>query len=460
MAIEELYILPPLAIARFGSSETPLEAFELEESEAEPLAFRKIVPKETLEVDRESGAISRSYVPSRIRFKDGDSIRPVAPFLEVFARIAATPDVLEPLTLDLLSSEGIRPEAVNWSIRVANLKVFRQTGNPDDKVTASIQSFSDHKIYELKGQSANFLDGKFISFGNVRYIRPTTKFPEIRLRFTPAQGKVYGASPVRLVEGQEVIDPVFVGYEERIVYNKDRGTWYGFQADANSPVIPNPSDIYHGYWPSDQALPTSWGYLDDVCDGQVSLSLTLKNGKSLEAHSWISACMPDFAPDCDPIRTVADELEQLILGPSVDSQDVSIHNAARIVLRSLETIRLMNTMVMNGNVIDGRANIAATLGRQDTNDYKRYYAPIMAASLTDNLAVRALHERIFSALQSGSAPWFAEVLRRPEEVGDLSDKGRRKMPPMLRGADGRALALTRRQIDMIVKAAIKGLYDS
>jgi hypothetical protein len=61
-------------------------------------------------------------------------------------------------------------------------------------------------------------------------------------------------------------------------------------------------------------------------------------------------------------------------------------------------------------------------------------------------------------LKSGSAPWFDQVLRRPEEVGDLSDEGRRKMPPMLRGAESRCLALTRRQIDKVVRAATQSLF--
>ena len=62
----------------------------------------------------------------------------------------------------------------------------------------------------------------------------------------------------------------------------------------------------------------------------------------------------------------------------------------------------------------------------------------MATSLVDNLAVRALHERILSGLSSGAAPWFSDVLRRPEEIGDLSNAGRRKMPALMRNADGRA----------------------
>jgi hypothetical protein len=44
-------------------------------------------------------------------------------------------------------------------------------------------------------------------------------------------------------------------------------------------------------------------------------------------------------------------------------------------------------------------------------------------------------------------------------VGDLSNKGRRKMPALMRGADGRALALTRRQVDVIRKAARKAQFQ-
>jgi hypothetical protein len=96
--------------------------------------------------------------------------------------------------------------------------------------------------------------------------------------------------------------------------------------------------------------------------------------------------------------------------------------------------------------------------RQDTNDFERLYEPIMAASLVDNLAVIALHERVFNALSSGAAPWFTEVLRRPEEIGDLSNTARRKMPALMRNADGRALTLTHRQINTVIRAAAAAMF--
>src|SRR6266478_6545790 len=124
MAIVELRILPPFAIARFGSSPIPLEAYELRRSDDDPLGYREIKPVETLEVDEATGAIARNYVPDRIRFKDEQSrIRPVAPFLEVFA--VTSDGALQPLTLHLLRAEGLDAQSVQWSVDVANLKVFR-----------------------------------------------------------------------------------------------------------------------------------------------------------------------------------------------------------------------------------------------------------------------------------------------------------------------------------------------
>jgi hypothetical protein len=155
---------------------------------------------------------------------------------------------------------------------------------------------------------------------------------------------------------------------------------------------------------------------------------------------------------------VADELDQAMSGPTVALEDVTLDQVEEIVRRAVETVRLLNTAVMNGNTIHGRTAVASAMPLQDTNDTGRLFSPIMAPTLVDNLAVVALHQAIFAALRSGTSTWFADVLRQPEEVGDLSDKGRRKMPAMMRGADGRYLALTRRQIDSVRKLADKGPF--
>jgi hypothetical protein len=455
MPISELRILPPFAIARLGASPNPLEAYSLALPDDKPLDFRVICPQETFEVDPESGAIVRAYKPKRIRFKDGRKIRPVAPFLEVWARTSQM--VLEPLTLDLLKNEGLSPATVHWSLEVANIKAFRRTGDEKDRITAKLESFNDHDVHALLGKSDNFFEGKTLPFGTVRYVRPTPEFPETRLRFTPAAGLVYGAHKERIEKEGEPpqTDPVLTA--ERIIYDPARGKWRG-HIDNGGPDNTNPGSIYAGFevatgW-------QSWGYLDDACDGIVTVQLARKDAPPLFAHAHISSGPPTFVPDALPIRTAADELVQIVLGPDIgDKEEVLIEDALEIVRRAVETVRTLNTAVMNGNPTDGRLNIASTMVRQDSNDYGRQFAPIMASSLVDNFAVRVLHERVFAALSSGSAPWFAEVLRRPEEIGDLSDKGRRKMPAMMRGADGRMLTLTRRQINQVIRAATCALFQ-
>ncbi len=453
MAISELRLLPPFAIARLGSSPTPLEAYELRVDPKALLDFRSLHPCETLKVDPATGEIECSYVPANIQFKDGDQIRPVAPFLEVFARTGE--NELEPLTLDLLAAEGLTPKHIHWSVKVGNIKAHRRTGKDADRIYAEILRVNDHKEYALLGECPNFIEGRKLPLGRIRYISPTKKFPGIRLRFTPAAGRVYGARKQRITgkdkHGKELWekDPILLA-EDQIIYNP-KGDWVG-HFDKGTPTDTNPGSIYAGY--ADGNNQVSWGYLDDECDGVVTVELSRKDGDPwLSAHGRIAAGPPAFAPDSLPIRTMMDELEQILEGPLATGA-VSPEVAIEVVRRALDTIRLMNTAVMNANTVAGRTNIASTMARQDTNDYGRQFGPIMAQSLVDQWAVRALHERILGALLAGAAPWFAEVLRKPEEIGDFSDAGRRKMPALMRGADGRMLTLTRRHINQILQAAL------
>lgn len=456
MAITEIRILPPLAIGRLGDSETPLEAYELRVSEKDPLGYRQIVPQETLVVNAATGEIERSYVPEVIRFKDEGRIRPVAPFLEVFVRRGADAE-LEPLTTHLLAEEGLTPADVHWSVHVANIKIERRTGQSADRIEAVLEPFNDHALRPLLGHCHNFYTGKRLPLGSVRYIKPTPAFPEIRFRFTPARGEVYGSSTSRHTSDDTTQPDPIIDSDDKVLYDPNKGCWRGYkETPSYNPAYTNPAQIFAGY-SNDDGDQVSWGYLDDECDGVVTVELRTKNG-SLHASGHIGAGPPAFAPDTLPIRTVYDDLEQALLGPEV-AADVPVAEAEEIVRKAFETVRLMNTAVMNGNAVDGRLNVASTMVRQDTNDFGRRYEPIMAPTLVDNLAILALHQRVFTALRAGAAPWFYEVLRQPEEIGDMSDEGRRKMPALMRGADGRALSLTRRQIDTILKAASRALFD-
>src|SRR4029077_21055486 len=171
----------------------------------------------------------------------------------------------------------------------------------------------------------------------------------------------------------------------------------------------------------------SRGYLDDECDGTVSVKL----GK-LTAFARIAAGPPSFAPDSMPVRTVGDEIEQALGGPTLDTPatDEDLDEVRDVVRRALETVRLMNTTQMNAYSKQPGVGMA----RMDTADVNRAPEPIFDPTLADSLAVQARHERVLLALESETLAWFASVLRDYDRAGDLSDSGRHKMPAMMRGA--------------------------
>src|SRR6185436_9068455 len=130
----EIRILPPLAIARLGSSPDPMDNFDL--AIDDPLGARHIRPAETLVVDAASAEIQRKPPPFVVQFRDADGrIRPVAPFFEVWTRLKGAASLV-PLTTDLLAQAGLTTEAIGWSVVVANTKAFRRTADPKDRVEA------------------------------------------------------------------------------------------------------------------------------------------------------------------------------------------------------------------------------------------------------------------------------------------------------------------------------------
>lgn len=440
MTIRELRILPPLAVGRLGAAPTAMDNYDAVVDLEHSLSHRRLVPAATFDVDPGSGEITRAFTPTELRFSQDGKARPVAPFLEVWA---LTDDgVLEPLTTELLSQYGASPADVRWRMHLGNHKLYRRTGADADKIEARLE-IADHGRHPVEASSAHFWPDKLLPLGHVQYIKPTPGFPEIRLRYTPAGGFVYGSSKEAPGPGRPP-DPNIV----EVLYDANKGKWLGY-AESSGPALTIPAQIFAGTQEGQNWV--SKGYLDDECDGLVYVTLTVE-GRTLSAYARVGAGAPAYAPDGFPIRTVADELEQAIEGYEIDPESVTEEEIAvveEIIRRAFETVRLMNTAVMNGNTIDGQVNVASTMVRQDTGDTGRCYEPIMAPSIVDTLALEALHQNLLVALRSGTAPWFADVLRDYDEIGDLSAKGRRKMPAMMRGADGRYLTLTRRQASII-----------
>ena len=443
--IIELRILPPFAIARLGSSPNPMDNYNL--IIEDPIGTRQIQPAETLVINPETGEVKPKHLPFEVRFRDErNRIRPIAPFLEVWARFEGESELV-PLTTKVLSGIKLAPDDVKWRVHVANIKAYRRTGDLNDRIEAQTDAFSDHAVHELEGRCNNFFEGKMIPLGSVQYIKPSKEFPEIRLRFTPAAGKVYGPPPDPGEEDPNIADAV---------YDPSKGKWKGYfdPTDVKKDALgvrkaTNPAQIYAGKL-TDDGNQISYGYLDDECDGIVEVELEVE-GTRLSAYARVAAGPPTFAPDSKPVRTVGDELEQAMFGPDLDGPvtEQEIADVRDIVRRALETVRLMNTAQMNKPSKQRGVGMA----RMDFLDVKRALEPIVDPAVADSLAIRARHERVLLALESGSLAWFARVLRNYDEVGDLSNDVRRKMPALMRSADGRHLALTRRQVNKVRMAA-------
>lgn len=442
--IAELRILPPFAIARLGSSPDPMDNYEL--ALEDPIGYRQIRPADTIVIDEATGGPSVKRPPFEVRFRDDHGrIRPVSPFLEVWARFAGA-DELVPLTAEILAELGLAPADVRWRVHVANVKAYRRTGDPKDRIEADAGPFSDHAAHALVGRCENFLDGKTLPLGAVRYVKPTAELPEVRLRFVPAAGLVYGPP---LESGER--DPNIAD----AVYDPGKGRWKGYKDPMNAKDDPlavrrttNPSQIYAGKSVGEDRI--SYGYLDDECDGVVEVEL-VSGEVTLGAYARVAAGPPTFAPDSMPVRTVGDELEQAMFGPHLDgpASERELEDVRDIVRRALETVRLMNTAQMNLPARERGVGMA----RMDFLDVNRALEPIADPAVADSLAIRARHERVLLSLESGALAWFAGVLRNYDEVGDLSDAARRKMPALMRNADGRHLALTRRQVNKVRAAA-------
>jgi hypothetical protein len=463
LTIKELRILPPFAIGRLGSAAEPMDNYsfdlDIDPNSEKPLGYRHIKAQPTLIVDENSGEIESEGTPAALEFKRAGKIRPVAPFLEVFA--VTDNDQLVPLTLDVMRKHDLTLKDISWQVTVSNRKVVRRTGDEHDLVHAKIEWFSNHQSHTLKGKCDHFVAKEdSVNFGSVRFIKPNDRFPEIRLRFTPAAGLIYGPD-----QSSEALEADYPGYyqipEDRQIYDRAKGVWSRLNGiDSENQTVPPSLFAIEPPAPSwfNNNTAISRGYLDDACDGFVEVQLTLRDGSKLSATARICSAPPAMAPDSLFVRTLVDDLEQVINGPEVGPDEAPEDIRARaqdIVRRAYETVRFMNVAVMNGNDFKGRSALwLDSMPEEEAAGTQRAIRPIMPSGTVDTLAIMTLHQQVYAALRAGAAPWFLRLLRSPDEVADFTDRGRRKMPALMCGADNNYLALTWRQIDIIRKAAV------
>jgi len=105
--IRRLFFTPPIAIARLGASTTPMDAFDWVVGDPHTIAETRVRPTWTLVVDAQGAVIPR--MPATLTLRDGPLLRPVAPFLELWAMAGDGPPSQwgpRPVTPELLAANG------------------------------------------------------------------------------------------------------------------------------------------------------------------------------------------------------------------------------------------------------------------------------------------------------------------------------------------------------------------
>jgi hypothetical protein len=361
-----IHFRPPLAIARVGGSDTPLEGFTWTYDRTTYGAHRTVIrPTVTFEV-RADGSL-RPYVPVSIQFRDRGLLRPVAPFFELWASVqsGANGEVDErPLTTGLLRRLGASTDAVAYTITVANRKAQRRAGSAacayiaaasasaSDWQRKALLAFSPHE----PGEEPLVAQDRPIPLGYFQAIKPGANASAeldlsiLRVRFTPARGNVYGppeavtapASP--LEPGEDAPPAALAGRLHQIVPPENRilngnSAWSHYAMNRPLQMDPAPSDSYDG---ANVGSNLSWGVVDDTCDGIIEAQLVVDGRRFTAAARVLSTC-PDFAPDRRPFYSLADDLQDRDLSDPPDGSLESMqHEVADFFKRISEAASVIN----------------------------------------------------------------------------------------------------------------------
>ncbi|HET9957154.1 MAG TPA: hypothetical protein VFQ61_21805 [Polyangiaceae bacterium] len=359
--IRDIFFDPSMAVARLGSSSSPQVAYEWAQTPNPRVEGETSVrPAWSLNVLAD-GTVS-PFMPDRVAFRDGANIRPVCPFLEVWAVLGDSDDPATwteaPLTPALLAENGVTLSALQFVVNARNRKAERRTGlarlrygtYPAVRVRGD-----EHTAVALLGRSPPGSNprmipaGRSIPLGSFQVLRSRAQpapnaaswasevnVEVVRCRLTPARGFVYGppqtANP--LPDGSVPVD------SSRAFLEESAG-WAG--ATVNQLV--EPADTFDGAENGTSGLGASMGIVDDTCEVHVEARLTLGSGV-LTGRANVFVAPPDFAPDRRPFLSIADELNDRAAGQSERSQRMSAAEVTAWVQdlfeRVYETVSLTN----------------------------------------------------------------------------------------------------------------------
>jgi len=364
--IQEIFCDPPIVIARLGGSTTPVVAYSWQPS-PDPRSEGDTVITADWSLDVLPDGSLRPFKPDAIELRDGELVRPVCPFIEIWARLGEDGSEAStwrdvPLTETLLGSFNANRAAITFRIDARNSKAARraQDNNLAYGLFPSISIRGDQHapvpllaVSPPGAASPMIPPDRHIPLGSVQVIRPrpnpaggTMVWPDtldldvIRLRFTPARGEFYGPKQAAQPTSESPV-PAVVATN---AFLDPQAGWFNSTAQGGGFVVPGDTFDFFQVGATQHSL----GVVDDTCEGRIEVELRLAGAaaSTLRAHANVLVGPPDFAPDRRPFLTIADEINDR-------SADAAERNAALtgaeldlwvedLFTRAYETVSLMN----------------------------------------------------------------------------------------------------------------------
>ena len=497
--IDELFFLPPMAVARLGGSPTPVNSFTwVEDPSLQGSGLTIIAPAVTLQIVGD-GSIT-PFLPTSISFRDGELLRPVAPFFELWLRSGSKE---QPVTLGWLDAQGATLADIQFTIVATNAKASRRTGDPSCAFGARAQfSGDDFRPQPLMASSVGANPLVFASspipLGHVQVIRPTRAVAlgvdtsVVRVRFIPARGEIYGPP-----SAQEATEPDANAPKRRheLVPGRNRilnpnATWLKYDA-SNRFMNPEPADTYDGSDDSSRRN-ESYGVVDDTCDVILRAALTIQK-RVFTASARAFSAPTDFAPDRRPFVSVAEDLSDRDAGRRENAEPLpdAVERLGDLFQRIFETVSLTSVDMIRDAMLPARASGPANppdlpaVNREsmtphdplfDKNDdllsppssHERLPYSSVAQQVhggfadTEDLVLflRTNADRIRRLIRP-AYPHFRDFRANPssDQHPDASHRDPRilrdtmhdmRMPPYMRDSDATPLSLNRRQYDFVM----------
>jgi len=323
-----------------------------------------ITPTTSLEV-LQDGSV-RPYLPTSITFRDGNQLRPTAPFFELHYREEGS-DRIKPLTSEVLEKNGGSIGGITYTVTASNRKAARRTGDASCAYTARIQvdgdDFGSHRLLASSlGDNPMVFPDRPIPLGSFQAIRPAkgelldVNLDVVRVRFTPARGQVYG--PPSAIDA---IEPEFPTTQRRYelvppdnrILNQN-SPWVSFSLNDDRFNNPAPDDTYDGA-DDDSRNNQSYGVVDDTCDVLIEAVVVVGRTRH-RALARVFSGPPDYAPDRRPFLSLADEFLDRDGPPAnqpAETQIEALDRMADLFQRVFETVSLANVDAMRDRAVTG-----------------------------------------------------------------------------------------------------------